>query len=360
MKKILLALCVVATMASCASDGCKIEGKLKNISPDIMVYVMDMWGTREIIDSAKVVNNGFEFKTLHHEPTFAHLVTKNGRPLTHLFIEKGAKIVVSGDADKSEVVAHGTAANDGLMQMMQSAKTIMQRFDEAQAAGDAVAVAAIRDEYYAMQQTSFEENATNIFGLFMLQQLSYSKSAAEVLKMHEQLSEEVKALPIAVQIKSDAERKMKTEPQAEGSDYVPHYIDVTYPNLAGEEVSLKSIVENRSNRYVLLDFWASWCGPCMREMPYLREAYKTYHKRGFEIYGVSFDKSKDAWEKAVKEQNMKWVNVSPLGGFENVAAEEYCVTSIPTNFLIDCSNGVIIAKNLRGEAVVEKLAELLK
>ena len=62
----------------------------------------------------------------------------------------------------------------------------------------------------------------------------------------------------------------------------------------------------------------------------------------------------------MRGQNMKWVNVSPLGGFENVAAEEYCVTSIPTNFLIDCSNGVIVAKNLRGEAVVEKLAELLK
>lgn len=354
-----MVLCVVATMASCTSNGCKIEGKLKNISPDIMVYVMDMWGEREIIDSAKVVNNGFVFNNINHEPTFAHLVTKNGRPLTHLFLEKG-KIVVTGDADKSEVVANGTPANEGLMAMMQSAKAIMERYEEAKMKGDGEAVAAIRDEYYAMQQQSFDENTANIFGLFMLQQLSYSKSAAEVLKMHAQLSDEVKAMPIAAQVKSDAERKMKTEPQVEGSDYVPHYIDMVYPDLTGKEVSLKSVVENKANRYVLLDFWASWCGPCMQEMPYLREAYAKYHKLGFEIYGVSFDKSNEKWAKAIKDQKMKWVNVSPLTGFENSAAEEYCVTSIPTNFLIDCSNGVIIAKNLRGEAVAEKLAELLK
>ena len=98
----------------------------------------------------------------------------------------------------------------------------------------------------------------------------------------------------------------------------------------------------------------------MREMPYLHEAYKKYHKKGFEIYGVSFDKSQASWNNAIKDLKMKWVNVSLLTGFENSAAEEYAVSSIPTNFLIDCSNGVIIAKNLRGEEVEKRLAELLK
>ena len=159
-------------------------------------------------------------------------------------------------------------------------------------------------------------------------------------------------------MKASAERKFKTEPQAEGSDYVPHYIDIVQPNINGEEVSLKSVVENKNNRYVLLDFWASWCGPCMGEMPVLKEAYKLYHKRGFEIYGVSFDGTRDAWKGAIEKQGMKWVNVSTLERFNNPSAEDYAVESIPTNYLIDCSNGVIIAKNLRGEAVLEKLAEL--
>ena len=161
-------------------------------------------------------------------------------------------------------------------------------------------------------------------------------------------------------MKESAERKFKTEPQAEGSDYVPHYINIEQPTPSGKMVSLKSVVENKNNRYVLLDFWASWCGPCMGEMPHLKEAYKLYHKKGFEIYGVSFDAKKEAWQGAIEKQQMKWVNVSTLERFDNPAAEDYAVESIPTNYLIDCSNGVIIAKNLRGEAVLEKLAELLK
>jgi alkyl hydroperoxide reductase subunit AhpC len=97
----------------------------------------------------------------------------------------------------------------------------------------------------------------------------------------------------------------------------------------------------------------------MREMPHLKQAYAKYNKKGFEIYGVSFDRSADAWKAAIKNQNMKWVNVSLLQSFSNPAAEEYVVESIPTNFLIDCATGEIIAKNLRGEAVETKLAELL-
>ena len=163
-----------------------------------------------------------------------------------------------------------------------------------------------------------------------------------------------------VRMKEKLERKLKTEPQVEGSDYVPHYINIEQPTPAGEMVSLQSVVENKSNRDILLDFWASWCGPCMGEMPYLKEAYKLYHDKGFEIYGVSFDNKAEAWKGAIDKLGVKWVNVSTLQGFDNPAAKDYVVESIPTNFLIDCSNGVIIAKNLRGEAVLKKLEELLK
>ena len=359
MKKIAILLTIAVAMASCTSKGCKIRGRVDNLAPDMVVYVTNMWDPRQIIDSAKVLNDVFEFKRIKHEPTFVHLVTKAGRPLTHMFIEEG-EVYISGDANENTVEAHGTPANDGLMKVLAITNKIRAEYNEAAKSGDEAGANDAYDRYILAHKECFEANTTNPLGLFMFQQLGYFESAAALLAMHDKLSEEVKALPLAQTLKDKAERKFKTEPQAEGSDYVPHYIDIEQPNINGEMVSLKSVIENKKNRYVLLDFWASWCGPCMREMPYLHEAYKKYHKKGFEIYGVSFDKSQASWNNAIKDLKMKWVNVSLLTGFENSAAEEYAVSSIPTNFLIDCSNGVIIAKNLRGEEVEKRLAELLK
>lgn len=78
----------------------------------------------------------------------------------------------------------------------------------------------------------------------------------------------------------------------------------------------KSVVENPANKYILLDFWASWCGPCMGEVPYLKQTYDEFHKKGFEIFGYSYDNNRDSWLNAVKENQMNWIHVSSLDGFE--------------------------------------------
>ena len=136
------------------------------------------------------------------------------------------------------------------------------------------------------------------------------------------------------------------------------YTDVAQPDAEGQEVSLKSVVENPANKYVLLDFWASWCGPCMGEVPHLKKTYEEFHKKGFEIFGVSFDSKAKDWTEAVEKNGMDWIHVSALSGFDNQAAEDYAVRGIPSNFLID-SEGKIVAKDLRGDELYEKIAELL-
>lgn len=112
-------------------------------------------------------------------------------------------------------------------------------------------------------------------------------------------------------------------------------------------------------KVVLIDFWASWCRPCRMENPNVKRVYEKYHSKGFEILGVSLDRAQDAWIMAIQQDELPWKHVSDLGFWNNAAAQEYGVSSIPFTVLVD-REGKIIDKGLRGDQLEGKLAELLK
>lgn len=135
------------------------------------------------------------------------------------------------------------------------------------------------------------------------------------------------------------------------------YTDFALPSPEGKELKLSKTVKKHD--LTLLDFWASWCGPCMGELPYIKAAYDEYKDKGFEIFAVSYDNDSEAWRGAIKENDMGWVHVSALQGWNCPTQPMYGVYSIPRNLLID-RKGNIVAENLRGEELAAKLAELLK
>ena len=129
--------------------------------------------------------------------------------------------------------------------------------------------------------------------------------------------------------------------------------ELSYKNPDGKNMSLSSI----KNKIVLIDFWASWCGPCRRENPNLVQAFKKFNKtkfeegNGFEIYSLSLDKTKKAWVKAINQDQLFWqYHVSDLGGWQSEGSKKYNIRSIPSNIIID-GKGIIIAKNLKGQAL---------
>jgi peroxiredoxin len=196
-----------------------------------------------------------------------------------------------------------------------------------------------------------EENTSNAVGALFAMSMVQSKPMEEAKELLGKFETNLPGHVYVAEMKEMLSTREKMEAGAEATKEGNVAPDFTLTSTDGKEVALSSY----KGKYVLVDFWASWCGPCRKENPNVVKAYNAYNAKGFEVLSVSVDDNEAKWLEAIKEDGLTWTQVRDT---DKSVGTQYNVKQIPTTILLD-KEGVIIAKNLRGEALEQKLAELL-
>jgi len=275
------------------------------------------------IDSAKIENGSFHFSSTIDIPELYGLsVDTNQYPL-FLFLENHNPVEVEFDTtdyDKSKIT--GSAASDLFKQYRSIDGEIkIDSFIRKNPKSIVSAYILYRDFSYRLTPQEIEAN---------LALLDTSLNHLQYIKVLNELVTTLKKVEIGKKA-----------------------IDFALPDTTGKEVKLSEYY----GKYLLLDFWASWCPPCRKENPNLVKAYEKYKNKGFDIFSVSLDKKRDSWIKAINDDKLTWHHVSDLTYWNSAAAKTYGIRAIPSNVLIG-PDGTIVAKNLRGDDLEKKLNEI--
>lgn len=365
-KSIIWAAAGLMVLAACQQKepGFAIRGMVNGSVDGDVVYLQSYDGTNMMkLDSAIVKNGVFEFKGTPDslvESRFVTYMKGDQRMSTMVFVENG-DIQVVLDPETSKV--SGTPNNDVLQQFSEMFSAISKELNEAYTKSrmdstlteeqcDSVEQVLEQKQKDGLDKV-FELVAANIdkpAGVYLLSSFGPSFDVKKMQPLFDRIPAAYASQPEIVSLKEYVETAVKT---AEGEKY----IDFTLESPEGKPVKLSDYVSK--NAYTLIDFWASWCGPCKREMPTVVEAYEKYKGKGFGVIGVSLDNNAESWKNAIKDLNMTWPQMSDLKGWECEGAALYGIRAIPATVLVD-QQGTIIARNLRGSALMRKLGELMK
>lgn len=354
-----------AGMLACSSNEAEYVITGKNVPQNVTkVYLVDR-RIEDDIDSASVVNGTFQLKGKADKDAFLGVVMDNfdwnfpllndGVPMEIDFTDT----TLTGSALNNKVTECDKRNSKAYRRINQLVKDYLALSKEEQAAGEEAFVAEYEkafNEYVETKLAIIEENKDNLVPVVFLENVP---DAVGYKKFSELLATDAPYAkhPFVTDLKAQLEKVMEAEIKADdakGAIIGEKFLDLEEPDPDGNLHKLSEYVGQ--GNWVLVDFWASWCGPCKAEMPNVVAAYKKYHDKGFEIVGLSFDSEKEPWTEAILEWNMPWIHLSDLKGWKTVAAEVYSVNSIPDNLLIN-PEGVVVARGLRGEALEKKLAE---
>ncbi|MBQ7552853.1 MAG: AhpC/TSA family protein [Bacteroidaceae bacterium] len=363
MKKIFYVGALAVLTACTGNSGYTIDGVIEGAHDGDSIFLVNTSGRQlEKLGGAAVKDGKFQIKGVQDETAMRYLMyhyREDDGQVLPFFLENGNIQVMMNETNPS---ATGTATNDAYQpiraevnDLQNQMETIFDMLGEENTTEEQMAELNKKAEELEQRQINAlidgtKKNITNEVGIYLLKNNYYYMETP-------QLAEIVNLIPEKYASDESIQRIKEMVTKLVATAVGQKFTDFEMDDPDGKKVKLSDYAGK--GKVVLVDFWASWCGPCRQEMPNVVKVYKEYKNKGFEIVGVSLDQTAEAWKKGIADLGMTWPQMSDLKYWQSEAASLYGVNAIPHTVLID-KDGTIIERNLRGEKLYEKIAELTK